>query len=60
MAARILGYVGVGAVPGLGLFAWAVLAPDTLLLMRIGENPLIVKKLRFYAEKEFAGMFDAA
>ena len=35
------------------------LAPDTLLLMRVGESPLIVKKLRFYADKEFAGMFDA-
>lgn len=30
----------------------------TLLLMRVGENPLIVKKLRYYADKEFAGMFD--
>ena len=36
------------------------LAPDTLLLMRVGENPLIVKKLRYYADKEFAGLFDAA
>ncbi len=35
------------------------LAPDTLLLMRVGENPLIVKKLRYFAEKEFVGMFDA-
>lgn len=34
------------------------LAPDTLLLMRVGESPLIVKKLRYYADKEFAGMFD--
>jgi len=34
------------------------LAPDTLLLMRVGEDPLIVKKLRYYADKEFAGMFD--
>jgi type IV secretion system protein VirD4 len=33
------------------------LAPDTLLLMRVGENPLIVKKLRYYADKEFAGTF---
>ena len=32
------------------------LAPDTLLLMRVGEDPLIVKKLRYYADKEFAGM----
>jgi len=34
------------------------LAPDTLLLMRVGESPLIVKKLRYYADKEFAGLFD--
>ena len=36
------------------------LAPDTLLLMRVGESPLIVKKLRYYADKEFAGLFDEA
>ncbi len=36
------------------------LTPDTLLLMRVGESPLIVKKLRYYADKEFAGMFDGA
>jgi len=35
------------------------LATDTLLLMRVGENPLTVRKLRYYADKEFAGMFDA-
>ena len=35
------------------------LAPDTLLLMRVGEHPLIVKKLRYYADNEFAGLFDA-
>ncbi len=34
------------------------LAPDTLLLMRVGENPLLVRKLRYYKDKEFAGMFD--
>lgn len=34
------------------------LAPDTLLLVRGGENPLIVRKLRYYTEKEFSGMFD--
>jgi type IV secretion system protein VirD4 len=34
------------------------LAPDTLLVMRVGENPLIVRKLRYYADKEFAGLFD--
>ena len=36
------------------------LAPDTLLLMRVGENPLIVRKLRYYTDKEFAGLFDTA
>ena len=35
------------------------LAPDTLLLMRVGENPLIVRKLSYYADKEFAGLFDS-
>ena len=30
------------------------------VLMRVGENPLIVKKLRYFADKEFAGLFDAA
>ena len=34
------------------------LSPDTLLLMRVGENPLIVRKLRYYADKEFSGLFD--
>ena len=34
------------------------LAPDTLLLMRVGENPLLVRKLRYYADKEFAGLVD--
>lgn len=34
------------------------LAPDTLLLMRVGENPLIVQKLRYYTDKEFTGLFD--
>jgi type IV secretion system protein VirD4 len=34
------------------------LAPHTLLLVRVGKNPLIVKKLRYYTDKEFAGLFD--
>ena len=34
------------------------LAPNNLLLMRVGESPLIVMKLRYYADKEFAGLFD--
>jgi type IV secretion system protein VirD4 len=36
------------------------LPPDNLLLMMAGKDPLIVRKLRFYEDKEFAGMFDAA
>lgn len=31
VAARLLGYVGVGALPGLGLAGWAMVAPGTLL-----------------------------
>ncbi len=34
------------------------LAPDSLLLMRVGENPLIVRKLKYYRDREFAGRFD--
>ena len=36
------------------------IAPDNLLLMRVGENPLIVMKLRYYTDEEFAGLFDSA
>ena len=36
------------------------LSPENLLLMRVGENPLIVRKLRYYDDREFTGMFDAA
>ncbi len=36
------------------------LPPENLLLMRVGENPLIVRKLRYYDDREFTGMFDAA
>lgn len=36
------------------------LSPDTLLLMRVGESPLIVKKIRYYTDKEFAELFDEA
>ncbi len=36
------------------------LTPDMLLLTRVGENLLIVKKLSHYADKEFAGLFDPA
>jgi type IV secretion system protein VirD4 len=34
------------------------LGADALLLMRVGQNPLIVRKLRYYKDKEFAGQFD--
>lgn len=34
------------------------LGADKLLLMRVGENPLIVRKLRYFDDKEFAGLFD--
>lgn len=27
------------------------LAPDPLLLVRVGENPLIVRKLHYYPDK---------
>jgi type IV secretion system protein VirD4 len=36
------------------------LPPDNLLLMIAGKDPLIVRKLRFYEDREFLGMFDAA
>jgi type IV secretory pathway TraG/TraD family ATPase VirD4 len=34
------------------------LAPDPLLIMRVGENPLILKKLCNYTDKKFAELFD--
>jgi type IV secretion system protein VirD4 len=36
------------------------LPPEKLLLMRVGEYPLIVRKLRFYDDNEFKGMFEAS
>ena len=33
---------------------------DTLLLLRQGERPLWAGKVRYYAEREFAGLFDPA
>ena len=36
------------------------LPPENLLLMMAGKDPLIVRKLCFYEDKEFVGMFDAA
>ena len=34
--------------------------PDhVMILLRPGRSPLLVSKLRYYAEAEFAGLFDA-
>lgn len=37
-----------------------LMPPDNLLLLRQGEHPLAVKKIRYYAEREFAGLADPA
>ena len=34
--------------------------PDQLLLLRQGEHPLAVEKIRYYDQREFAGLFDRA
>ncbi|RYE99915.1 MAG: type IV secretory system conjugative DNA transfer family protein, partial [Oxalobacteraceae bacterium] len=34
--------------------------PDQLLLLRQGEHPLAVEKIRYYDQREFAGLFDPA
>lgn len=34
--------------------------PDQLLLLRQGEHPLPVEKIRYYDQREFAGLFDPA
>jgi type IV secretion system protein VirD4 len=34
--------------------------PDQLLLLRQGEHPLEVEKIRYYDQREFAGLFDPA
>lgn len=31
---------------------------DDLLLLRQGQHPLVVGKIRYYAEREFAGLYD--
>ena len=33
---------------------------DDLLLLRQGQHPLVVAKIRYYAEREFAGLYDPA
>ena len=34
--------------------------PDQVLLLRQGEHPLVVEKIRYYDQREFAGLFDPA
>ena len=34
--------------------------PDDLLLLRQGQYPLVVGKIRYYAEREFVGLYDPA
>lgn len=34
--------------------------PDQLLLLRQGEHPLAVEKIRYYDQREFVGLFDPA
>lgn len=34
--------------------------PDDLLLLRQGQHPLVVGKIRYYAEREFVGLYDPA
>ena len=34
------------------------LEPSHMLLMQSGKNPLILRKIRYFEEKDFAGMFD--
>ena len=34
--------------------------PNLLLLLRQGERPLVVDKIRYFADREFAGMHDPA
>jgi type IV secretion system protein VirD4 len=36
-----------------------LLPPDAMILLRQGERPAWVRKLRYYADPEFRGQFDA-
>jgi type IV secretion system protein VirD4 len=36
------------------------LEPSHMLLMMAGKDPLILKKIRYFEEREFAGMYDPA
>lgn len=33
---------------------------DDILLLRQGQHPFVVGKIRYYAEPEFAGLYDPA
>ena len=37
-----------------------LMRPDQVLLLRQGERPLPVEKIRYYDQREFAGLFDPA
>lgn len=34
--------------------------PDHLLLLRQDQHPLVVSKVRYYAERDFTGLYDLA
>lgn len=36
------------------------LEPRDMLLMMVGNNPLILRKIRYFEEREFTGLYDAA
>lgn len=36
------------------------MSPDDILLLRQGQAPLVVGKIRYYAEREFIGLYDQA
>jgi uncharacterized membrane protein YoaK (UPF0700 family) len=36
------------------------LQPDRMLLLMSGKDPMILRKIRYFKEREFAGMFDKA
>lgn len=36
------------------------LEPSSMLLLMIGKDPLILRKIRYFEEAEFAGMYDPA
>jgi type IV secretion system protein VirD4 len=36
------------------------LEPRDMLLMMVGKNPLILRKIRYFEEREFTGLYDGA